>query len=128
MTGPATIFDKPNTYIGQPTPRADAARLLQGRGRFVDDLQLPRMVHAAFFRSPHAHARILEIDDSDALALPGVHAVIHYKNVERVIYASAGRCVWVTRESTSRGRCDRYDRRGPVTRRPRACSRRHPPP
>ena len=49
MTGPAHIFDKPNRYIGKPEPRADAARLLQGRGRFVDDDQkLPRMVHAAF--------------------------------------------------------------------------------
>jgi len=75
MTGPATIFDKPNTYIGQPTPRADAARLLQGRGRYVDDLQLPRMVHAAFFRSPHAHARILSIDTTAARAAPGVVAV-----------------------------------------------------
>ncbi len=75
MTGPATIFDKPNTYIGQPTPRADAARLLQGRGRFVDDLQLPRMVHAAFFRSPHAHARILSIGTTAARAAPGVVAV-----------------------------------------------------
>jgi carbon-monoxide dehydrogenase large subunit len=75
MTGPATIFDKPNTYIGQPTPRADVARLLQGRGRYVDDLQLPRMVHAAFFRSPHAHARILSIDTTAARAAPGVVAV-----------------------------------------------------
>ena len=75
MTGPATIFDKPNTYIGQPRPRADVARLLQGRGRYVDDLQLPRMVHAAFFRSPHAHARILSIDTTAARAAPGVVAV-----------------------------------------------------
>ena len=75
MTGPMTIFDKPNRYIGQPAPRADAARLLQGRGRFVDDVVLPRMVHAAFVRSPHAHARILDIDVSDARTAPGVVAV-----------------------------------------------------
>lgn len=55
MTGPllrSDLFDRPNRYIGQPSPRADAARLLQGRGRFVDDVTLPRMVHAAFVRSP----------------------------------------------------------------------------
>ncbi|SLN76774.1 xanthine dehydrogenase family protein molybdopterin-binding subunit [Roseisalinus antarcticus] len=75
MTGPATIFDRPNTYIGKPEPRADAARLLQGRGRYVDDLNLPRMVHAAFVRSPHAHARIRAIDVTEARAAPGVLAV-----------------------------------------------------
>ncbi|MFT7146718.1 MAG: carbon-monoxide dehydrogenase large subunit, partial [Yoonia sp.] len=75
MTGPAHIFDKPNRYIGQPSPRADASRLLQGRGRFVDDITLPRMVHAAFVRSPHAHARILSIDTSEARTMPGVVAI-----------------------------------------------------
>jgi carbon-monoxide dehydrogenase large subunit len=55
MTGPAHIFDKPNRYIGKSSPRADAARLLQGRGKFVDDVTLPRMVHAAFVRSPKPH-------------------------------------------------------------------------
>ncbi len=48
------------------------------------------MLHAKLLTSPHAHARILEIDDSAALTMPGVHAVIHYKNVERVKYASGG--------------------------------------
>ena len=75
MTGPVHIFDKPNRYIGQSAPRADAARLLQGRGRYVDDVSLPRMVHAAFVRSPHAHAKILAIDTSAARAAPGVVAV-----------------------------------------------------
>ncbi len=75
MTGPATIFDRPNRYIGQPTPRADAARLLAGRGRFVDDIQLPRMVHAAFHRSPHAHARIVSVDVTAARAASGVLGV-----------------------------------------------------
>jgi len=75
MTGPATIFDKPNRYIGQPSPRADASRLLQGRGQFVDDIVLPRMLHAAFVRSPHAHATILSIDVEDARAMPGVIAI-----------------------------------------------------
>ena len=75
MTGPATIFDRPNRYIGQPTERADASRLLQGRGRYVDDVQLPRMVHAAFVRAPYAHATITAIDTEEARAAPGVIAV-----------------------------------------------------
>lgn len=76
MSGPKMSFDQPNRYIGQPVPRADAQRLLQGRGRFVDDLQLPRMVHAAFLRSPIAHGRIVELDVEAARAMPGVVAVI----------------------------------------------------
>ena len=74
MTGPATIFDKKNRYIGQPSPRADASRLLQGRGRFVDDEILPRMVHAAFVRSPHAHAKILSINTCHAKSATGIVA------------------------------------------------------
>ncbi len=75
MTGPLTIFDRPNSYIGKSVPRPDARRLSEGRGKYVDDKQLPRMVHAAFLRSPHAHARIVSIDTSAAEAMPGVHAV-----------------------------------------------------
>lgn len=75
MTGPLTIFDRPNSYIGRSVPRPDAARLLEGRGRFVDDVQLPRMVHAAFLRSDHAHAKIVSIKCDAARALPGVIAV-----------------------------------------------------
>jgi carbon-monoxide dehydrogenase large subunit len=63
-------------YIGQPLPRANALRLLAGRGRYVDDIRLPRMVHATFVRSPHAHARIVQIDASAATAAPGVVRVI----------------------------------------------------
>lgn len=75
MTGPLTIFDKPNSYIGKTVPRPDARRLAQGRGRFVDDKQLPRMVHAAFLRSPYAHADITELDVSEAKTAAAVVAV-----------------------------------------------------
>jgi len=57
-------------------PRREDDRLTVGAGRFVDDISLPGMLHAAFLRSPHAHARIRSIDVSGALALPGVHAAI----------------------------------------------------
>ena len=75
MSGPLTVFDKPNSYIGRAVPRADANRLLEGRGKYVDDLQLPRMVHAAFLRSPYAHARINGFDLDEARASPGVVSV-----------------------------------------------------
>ena len=74
MTGPLTIFDRPNSYIGKSVPRPDARRLSEGRGVFVDDKQLPRMVHAAFLRSPYAHARITNINAEAALKVPGVFA------------------------------------------------------
>ncbi|MBT8425346.1 MAG: molybdopterin-dependent oxidoreductase, partial [Silicimonas sp.] len=75
MTGPLSIFDKPNSYIGKSVPRPDARRLSEGRGRFVDDKQLPRMVHAAFLRSPYAHATIAGLDVAEARSMPGVVAV-----------------------------------------------------
>src|SRR5579863_4883160 len=62
--------------IGQPVPRKEDQRLLTGRGRYGDDLVLPRMAHAVFVRSPHAHARIRAIDKRAALAVPGVLAVL----------------------------------------------------
>ena len=62
--------------IGASLPRANAKRLLAGRGQFVDDIQLPRMLHAAVLRSPHAHARITRLDVAAAVKLPGVVRVI----------------------------------------------------
>src|SRR5262245_60813554 len=64
--------DRPNSYIGRSVPRPNAKALVEGQGRYVDDIVLPRMVHVAFLRSPHAHARMLAIDGTAALALPGV--------------------------------------------------------
>jgi carbon-monoxide dehydrogenase large subunit len=59
-----------------PVPRKEDLRLLTGRGSFSDDVDLDGQAYAAMVRSPHAHARILRIDASDALALPGVLAVL----------------------------------------------------
>ena len=72
-----TQFDRPNSYVGRSAPRAAAIRHTAGRGRFVDDVSLPRMVHVAFLRSPHAHARIDGIRSEAALAFPGVVAVVN---------------------------------------------------
>ena len=68
-------------YIGQSVPRANAKRLLQGRGVYTDDLRLPRLAHVVFFRSPHAHARITKLDFTQARAMPGVIAVVDGKSV-----------------------------------------------
>ncbi|MCX7864996.1 MAG: molybdopterin-dependent oxidoreductase, partial [Novosphingobium sp.] len=62
-------------YVGARTPRKEDARLLTGRGQFVDDVRLPGMLHCAFARSPVARGRITAIDTSAALDVPGVHAV-----------------------------------------------------
>ncbi|MGE0566209.1 MAG: molybdopterin cofactor-binding domain-containing protein [Pseudolabrys sp.] len=61
--------------FGARVARLEDSALLFGRGRFVDDVKLPNMLHACFVRSPHAHARIRGIDAVAAKALPGVHAV-----------------------------------------------------
>ena len=58
--------------LGQPVSRFEDQRLLCGGGRFVDDTKLPRMVHGVVLRSPHAHADILSIDATAAMAAPGV--------------------------------------------------------
>jgi len=66
--------------IGRPLRRKEDGRLLTGKGRFTDDLNLARQAHAVFLRSPHAHARIRAIDTADAAALPGVLAVLTGKD------------------------------------------------
>ena len=60
------------SFIGRSLPRREDRRLLTGRGQFIADLNLPRMLHAVFVRSPLAHARIRTIDCSRAAAAPGV--------------------------------------------------------
>jgi CO/xanthine dehydrogenase Mo-binding subunit len=62
----------------------NAKRLLAGRGRYVTNLSLPRMLHAAFLRSPHAHARIVSIDTAEALVMPGVRLVATGKDLARI--------------------------------------------
>ncbi|GAB5377207.1 MAG: xanthine dehydrogenase family protein molybdopterin-binding subunit [Acuticoccus sp.] len=75
MSGPRMAFDRADSKIGRPTTRQDAVRLARGRGNYIDDVVLPRMVHAVFVRSPHAHARITAIDTTEAKASRGVLAV-----------------------------------------------------
>lgn len=67
-----SVFEGPNSHIGRSLSRTSARRTVAGRGRYTDDISLPRTVHAAFVRSPHAHARILKIDAAEAETMPGV--------------------------------------------------------
>ena len=72
-------------YIGQSVKRFEDHRLLTGQGAFLDDLQLPDMLHAAVLRSPHAHARLMSIETTAARHLPGVVAVITADDLEGVV-------------------------------------------
>ncbi len=63
------------TGIGARIPRRELKRLLSGHGRYIDDIKLPRMLHACFVRSPHPHARIVSIDSAAARQAPGVAAI-----------------------------------------------------
>src|SRR5881296_1903958 len=62
--------------FGARVQRTEDPRLLRGKGSYVDDIDLPDMLHAAVLRSPHARARIVNIDPGPARELPGVHLVI----------------------------------------------------
>ena len=62
--------------IGQAHPRLGGERFVKGAARFVDDVRVPGLLHAAVLRSPHAHARLITIDTKRARDRPGVHAVL----------------------------------------------------
>src|SRR6266513_2211752 len=70
-------------YFGAAVKRREDPRFLRGEGRFVDDVTLPSMLHAAFVRSPHALARIARIHTAASKALPGVAAVFTHGDLER---------------------------------------------
>src|SRR4029453_11170494 len=64
------------SLFGAPVRRKEDGRLLRGRGRYVSDVELPRMLHVAFVRSVHAHARLARIDTAAALAAAGCAAIV----------------------------------------------------
>ena len=77
--------DRPNSYIGKTVPRPNLDRLMQGRGLYVSDIELPRMAHVVFLRSPHAQAKITGIDASAAKQMPGVITVVSGEELSTVI-------------------------------------------
>ena len=62
--------------MGHRMKRKEDPRFIQGKGNYVDDIKLPGMLYMDIVRSPYAHAKIVSIDDSEALAMDGVVAVI----------------------------------------------------
>src|ERR1700758_2276323 len=80
-----SVLDRPNSYIGKTVPRPNLDRLLQGRGQYVSDIELPRMAHVVFLRSPHAHAKINGIDATSARRIPGVIAVVTGQELADII-------------------------------------------
>ena len=84
-------------YVGASVVRREDPTLLTGGGQYVDDITLPGMLHAAFLRSPHAHARIVSIDLEPARRVPGVAGVFSFATLERWMKALP------TRAATSPG-------------------------
>jgi putative selenate reductase molybdopterin-binding subunit len=92
-TVPAVPLERiiPLQVVGKDLPRRDAVKLATGRAAFVDDMFMHGMLHGRILTSPHAHALIRNIDVSEAKALPGVHAVLTYKDVPRIAYSGIER-------------------------------------
>jgi CO/xanthine dehydrogenase Mo-binding subunit len=83
---PKSLAGLPNRaprYVGRPIERIEDPALLTGQTEFIDNVVLPRMLHCAILRSPHAHARITAIDTSEAEKLPGVFAVVTGEDAKR---------------------------------------------
>src|SRR5918994_3862680 len=77
----ATTPTQGHTF-GDRMPRKEDGRFIRGKGKYVDDVRLPGMLHSAIVRSPFAHAKINNVDVSAALELEGVHAVITGADLE----------------------------------------------
>ena len=68
--------------VGARVLRREDPRFLTGRGRYVSDVEPPSLLHAAFVRSPHAHARVTAVDRDAAVELPGVIAVLTVRDLD----------------------------------------------
>ncbi|MFN8481925.1 MAG: molybdopterin cofactor-binding domain-containing protein [Anaerolineae bacterium] len=80
----------PLKVVGKPERKVDAQKLVQGKPAFADDVEMRGMLSAKVLWSPVAHAWIKRIDVTRARALPGVHAVLTYQDLPRVVYSTAG--------------------------------------
>ncbi|HEV7689060.1 MAG TPA: molybdopterin cofactor-binding domain-containing protein, partial [Acidimicrobiia bacterium] len=77
-------------YVGARVNRVEDKRLLAGAGRYVDDVTVPGMLHAAFLRSSYPHAEIRSIESAAARALPGVHLVLTGEDLKSRTYPFFG--------------------------------------
>ena len=73
-----------------PILRPDLQRWVQGKGEYLDDIRLPNLCHVAFARSPHAHARIVSIDASPAMRVPGAIDVVTPDDLSQFARAGNG--------------------------------------
>ncbi len=76
--------------VGKSVKKVDSVKLAIGQPVFTDDIHLDGMLYGALLTSPHAHAKIIDIDVSKAKQLPGVHVVLTYKDIPRLKYATGG--------------------------------------
>ena len=93
MTCPKVVVTpQTQTYqtVGKPEKKVDAIKLVQGKPAFTADIDMRGMLYARVLRSPHAHARIKNIDASKARELKGVAAVLTWQDIPRVVYSTAG--------------------------------------
>ena len=86
------VTPQTETYqtVGKPEKKVDAIKLVQGKPAFTADIDMRGMLYARVLRSPHAHARITNIDASKARELKGVTAVLTWQDIPRVVYSTAG--------------------------------------
>src|SRR5512139_1892506 len=93
LTRPKVVVTpQSQTYqtVGKPEKKVDAVKLVQGKPAFTADMDMLGMLYARVLRSPHAHARIRNIDASKARALKGVASVLTWQDIPRVVYSTAG--------------------------------------
>jgi putative selenate reductase molybdopterin-binding subunit len=93
LTRPKVVVTpQTQTYqtVGKPEKKVDAIKLVQGKPAFTADLDMRGMLYACVLRSPHAHARIKNIDATKARELKGVAAVLTWQDIPRVVYSTAG--------------------------------------
>ena len=87
----STINESPVfEHVGKPDKKVDGIKLVQGKPAFTDDIELRGMLVGKILHSPVAHAIIKLIDTTEAKALKGVHAVLTWKDLPRVVYSTAG--------------------------------------
>ena len=80
-----TIHNSGSGYVGQSIRRKEDARLVRGKGKFVDDIKMLGMLHLVFVRSPYAHANITSVDVSEAEALPGVVCTLTGQEISKLV-------------------------------------------
>lgn len=80
-----TTHSQTGDWVGQSIRRKEDARLVRGRGKFVDDIKLLGMLHLVFVRSPYAHANITAVDVTEAEAMPGVVCTLTGQEITNLI-------------------------------------------